>query len=364
MKSQSSMRILYTETTEFAPASAHFLEAFESLAASGRIDFEFLDEAKFVSSQLPLIDRVARRIVGRPLRGYREINRALLETAQNMHPDIILIGKGAYFEPATLRDLKASTGALLINYAADDVFNFASSSRAIRDSIPQFDLYLCARRAMLHDIERAGCPRAEYIMFGYKPQVHFPELPATAAEHRTFDSDVVFIGGCDADRAPYFEHLVRALPDVRVHLHGAYFERYPALKPYARGKVTGRDYRLALGGSKVAINLVRRANRDDHVMRTFEVPACGAFMLTERTPTHESLFVEDREAVFFDSAEELVAKVRHYLEHHDDRGRIAAAGLRRILAGHHSYADRTEEILNLAASILSRDRRVVARRAV
>jgi spore maturation protein CgeB len=163
----------------------------------------------------------------------------------------------------------------------------------------------------------------------------------------------VFIGGCDADRAPYFEHLVRALPHLRIHLYGGYFDRYPALKPYWHGFVTGRDYRLALGGAKIAINLVRRANRDDHVMRTFEVPACGAFMLAERTPTHQGLFQEDREAAFFNSHEELAAKVQHWLEHDTDRVAVASAGQRKILEGRHSYADRLDQILELARPLIT-----------
>ena len=187
-----------------------------------------------------------------------------------------------------------------------------------------------------------------YVRFGYKPEVHFPEAPATDEERERFACDVMFVGGCDAHRIAYFESLIRAMPEVRLHLYGNYWERARALRPYARGFAVARDYRLAVGGAKIAVNLVRRANRDDHVMRTFEIPACGGFMLTERSSTHEELFSEDGEAAFFGSPDEFVAKVRKYLEHDEDRIRIAAAGHRKITQGRHTYADRLAEILDAA----------------
>jgi spore maturation protein CgeB len=200
-------------------------------------------------------------------------------------------------------------------------------------------------------VRRAGCANVAYVRFGYKPAVHLPEAPASDEERERFASDVMFVGGCDAHRSAYFEALIRAMPAVKLRLYGAYWERVRALRPYARGFAVARDYRLAVGGAKIAVNLVRRANRDDHVMRTFEIPACGGFMLTERSSTHQELFVEDREAAFFDSPDEFAAKVRSYLGRDEDRARIAAAGHLKIVEGRHTYVDRLAEIIDAAQSV-------------
>jgi hypothetical protein len=239
----------------------------------------------------------------------------------------------------------------MVNWATDDPFNPASSTRDLVESIALYDLYVCTKRAIMDDVRRAGCANVAYVRFGYKPQVHFPEAPANDDEARRFESDVTFIGGGDDDRAPYFETIVRAIPELRMHLYGGYWNRYPKLRPYWRGNATGRDFRLAVGGAKIAVNLVRRANRDDHVMRTFEIPACGGFMLTERSATHDELFSEDKEAVFFNSPDEFVAKVRSYLGRDEDRVRIAAAGHRKITQGRHTYGDRLAEIIEAVRSV-------------
>jgi len=342
------MRILYAETTAHYPSSAHFLEALRDMATRGECEYHFLDESNYISARRWLAERAACRLMRRPPRGQRDLNRALLHEAVSFRPDVILIGKGACFAPGTLRAVRAATGASLINWATDDPFNRAAGTRSLRDSIPLYDLYVCTKRAVMADIERAGCRRVAYVRFAYKPQVHFPEAPSTADERARFGCDVGFVGGCDRDRGPYFEALVAALPHLRINFFGRYYDRFPRLKPYWRSMANGRDFRLAVSGARISLNLVRRANRDDHVMRTFEVPACGGFMLAERTPAHEQLFAEDREAAFFSSPDEMVAKVNEWLKRDEDRIRVAAAGRRRIVEGGNTYSDRLDELLAVA----------------
>ncbi len=344
------MRILYAETTSHYPSSAHFLEALRAMAARGDCEYSFLDESNYIAVQPSLAERAARRVLGSPPRGRGSLNQALLAKAAALRPDLVLIGKGANLAPRTLHTLRNATGAMLINWATDDPFNPADSSRYLRESIPLYDLYVCTKRAVMADVARAGGRRVAYVRFGYKPDVHFPEAPSTASERARFSCDVAFIGGCDRDRAPYFEAIVAALPHLRINFFGGYFDRYPRLKPHWRGTANGRDFRLAVAGAKISLNLVRRANRDDHVMRTFEVPACGGFMLAERTPAHEEIFAENREAALFSSAEEMVAKIRWWVAHDDARACAAASARRRITEGANTYADRLDEILAILSA--------------
>jgi spore maturation protein CgeB len=86
-------------------------------------------------------------------------------------------------------------------------------------------------------------------------------------------------------------------------------------------------------------------------MRTFEIPACGAFLLAERTEEHLELFEENKEMVCFESPEELVDKVRYYLAHDKERQRIAEAGYGKVTGEKHTYQDRLSEILNKADSL-------------
>ena len=63
-------------------------------------------------------------------------------------------------------------------------------------------------------------------------------------------------------------------------------------------------------------------------------------MLAERSVEHERLFKDGKEAVFFESNEELLTKTRYFLEHDEERTQIAKAGYERTRSGGYSHKDR------------------------
>src|SRR5258708_28409981 len=150
------MRILYAETTAYAPSSAHFLEALEASAARGEHQFKFLDEAQFIRSSRSFAERIADRVAGRPLSGYQQLNRALAENAAAFSPDMILIGKGRSFTPAALEAAKKVSAAILVNWATDGPFNPADNPRDLVKSIPLYDLYVCTKTDLINAVPPPG----------------------------------------------------------------------------------------------------------------------------------------------------------------------------------------------------------------
>jgi spore maturation protein CgeB len=341
------MRLLLFDTTAYRPSSPLFLEAAEELAKRRPHEFAYslCDEAQFSIRPSSILARVVARVARRAPVAVDNLNNGLMAQAREFRPHIILIGKGTFLRPSTLDRVKRETGAIFVNYATDDPFNPRVSTRDLVDSIPLYDLYACTKRAIMDDVTKAGCTNVIFVPFAYKPTANFPEPPISTEEHQRFDSDVAFIGGCDRDRIPFFAQLIRALPNLNLALYGGFWNRSLRLRRHWRGFVYGREFRMALGGTKIAINLVRRANRDGHVMRSFEIPACGAFMLNERTDEHLAYFAEGRETAYFASPEEMVAKVRYYLAHEHERQEIALAGRERVVRGSHTWSHRLETII-------------------
>ena len=77
--------------------------------------------------------------------------------------------------------------------------------------------------------------------------------------------------------------------------------------------------------------------------RTFEVPACGGFLLTGDADNLRDYYVDGKEIVIFKDKNDLAEKCRYYLEHEDERKAIAKAGYERTIKDH-TYEQRFKEI--------------------
>ena len=353
------MRLLLFDSTSLYPANPLFAEALQPVGELCGFEHRWFDEDQYVPRG-SLLRRAIHRVAGRPL-GYRRMNRSFRKLCDSFRPDLILITSGKHLNQQTVHWAKEHTGAVMVNYATDDPFNRAVTTKDFYSSISCYDFYACTKRAIIPEVQAAGCPGAFFVPFGYKPEHHFPERPMTLEERRRFDADVAFVGGCDGDRVPIMSQIPRARPGLRLNLFGWFWDRYSSTRPYFRGAAFGRDQRLAFSGAKIVINLVRRANRDTHGPRTFEIPACGGFMLTDRTDEQCSFLAEDKEAVYFSSTEEMIDKIRYYLAHDSARRRIAEAGYRRITSGKNTYADRLRTIVATVCGDLMHDQSALNR---
>jgi spore maturation protein CgeB len=267
----------------------------------------------------------------------------MLRACESFRPDLILAIKGATLDIDLLREVRATTKAPLVMYSTDNPFNAVVSSRSWFEALGQWDAIATPRRNNIAALKEHCAGDVFYLPFGYDPAVHYPEK-VTPREQTRYRSDVVFVGSCDPDRVPFLDRLASA-EDLAVSFYGPYFRDTEAIRKRARGFAEGRAYRVVLSTTAVALTLVRRANEDGHVMRTFEVPACGAFMLAERTEDHQEMFEEDRDAVFFDSPEELADKAAYYVRNTALRVKIAASGFRRVTENPNTYVDRLASVL-------------------
>lgn len=84
--------------------------------------------------------------------------------------------------------------------------------------------------------------------------------------------------------------------------------------------------------TKIVLNLPAA---DDLNFRVFEAMSCGALLVTERIASgQEELFQEDVHYVAFNGEKELFDKIEHYLEHEDQRLKIAQAGHEEVMQHH------------------------------
>lgn len=78
--------------------------------------------------------------------------------------------------------------------------------------------------------------------------------------------------------------------------------------------------------------------------RLFDVPACGAFLLTDHQESLEELFVEGEEVITYRDAAEIPGLVRFYLAHPAARQKVVDRGRDRVLQ-QHTYRHRLQSLM-------------------
>lgn len=274
----------------------------------------------------------------------RRFGREVCQRVRQGHMDCILTTGCAPLDVVTVKRLR-DTGSRVLNFSTDDPWNPSLSGNWFRRTLPHYSTVFTPRRANMENFKQAGCEDVRYLPFAYDPRLHFIEnaLPADM----TSDCDVVFVGGADEDRLPWVRALIAAGLDV--DLWGGYWQGKNEFRSHARGHTDGpAALRRVTRTARVVLCLVRRANRDGHAMRTFEVPAMGGCMLVEDTEEHREILGADGEcAVFFRSEQELVAKARWLLAHPEERNRLSRAAHLRVTRGQNTYLDRLRTMLEV-----------------
>jgi len=279
--------------------------------------------------------RLARSLRQRAFFGksVRAMNRSLLETAQRVRPDVVWVEKGSWVYPLTLQQLR-NFARFLVHYNTDDVFASGSYLWLHRRGIQSYDLYLTTNRWNVMEIRQQFGVRALRMGMGYDQDL---ALRALQASRTAPTAQVVFVGHWEPHTESYLAALCRA--GVAIKLWGHHWNRARHQELRAAHPLAYSEYAATVARADIALCFLSRRNRNESTMRSFEIPALGAFLLAERTAEHRYLYAEGKEAEFFCSREELVEKARHYLMHPDQRRAIATAGQSRCQRVGFTWAD-------------------------
>lgn len=293
----------------------------------------------------PSINERLRWKLGYPI-DLVNLNHQLPQLAEEFLPDLIWIEKVLTLYPATYLKLRqALPHTQIIFYSEDDIFMGHNRSVYLKRSLSLFDLVITTKPRNLEELPKLGANSVFCIYQAYDRHLHRP-VDLSSPEQQKWGADVSFIGTFERDRAETMLQL--AQQGIKVKIWGTGWQKWHKAHPNLEIQyqpIYGIEFVKAICATKINLNFLRKANRDRHTSRSLEIPACGGFMLAERTDEHQALFLEGQEAEFFASTPELLAKTKYYLAHESLRQAIATAGRTRCLTSGYSHHDRLKTIL-------------------
>ncbi len=308
--------------------------------AAGYLGHEvfFFDDGRYIipgriRSKLPFVHRWD---LGR-------LNQSLVDLARQKKPDCCLVVGGQNIQPQTVLNIK-EMGIPIALWTTDVPVDFKN----ILDASEHYDHLFCAGTEALDIFQTQGMTKASWQPFACDSNFH-RQVSLSDAERRSCAKDIVFVGSYYPNRASLLEHIA----DLDLGVWGPYWQKLAAhslLKSKAVDIKMNYDQWVKIFNA-CKINIVIHY-QDGKVPchqaspKLFEAMACGCFVLTDQQKDVQALFKDKEHLVFFDGPEDLRSKIKYYLDHAEERERIAQAGFAQVRAKH-QYQDRIKKILDI-----------------
>ncbi len=294
-------------------------------------------------------DTVVSRIMRRVQRTYsRKLYRQrVINDCETVQPDLFLTVKGAELDVATLNAISAM-GITTCNYYPDVNFNHASFDQA---TLPVYDHFVTTKSFQvdwLRDHREKG--GVHFVHHGYCGLVHKPVYSEIAEADYLFD--VGYAGNHSGYKAEQLGGLLEILPELDLGVTGPNWHNMQGW-PKLVSRIDGRERRNVGFAQFVQRNKINLAFHYGIVddgwsdlvsTRTFEIPACGGFMLHVDNAEIRELYDVGTEIDVFSSIEEMADKISYYLDRPDLRRTMTARAMERTIPAY-SYAARAREML-------------------
>lgn len=291
--------------------------------------------------------------------GKRAMNKALLETVRREKPDLLFCNLFTNeINPGTIKKITRESGIITVNWFSDDQWRFDNFSRYWA---PLFDWVVTTDPNAVEKYKKIGYDGAIKSTWAANTGLYRP-VPSKKSY------GVTFVGSSHGSRLKMVNFLKEN--GITVECWG---------QGWPNGRATQDEMIEIFGNSKINLNFteVSTSARDLKTMmktvakvflrrgisnmyhffppsiifrnminfnlpraypqikgRNFEVPACGGFMITQEAEDLFNYYEYNKEIVIFNTPEEMLEKVKYYLDHNVEREKIARAGYERTIRDH------------------------------
>jgi hypothetical protein len=257
----------------------------------------------------------------------REFRGRVDELAEHGCADLVLVFKGALFDPRSIDHLRSRFGSPVVCWNPDSPFDDAVSNRGagIPRTIGAYDAYITWADDVAERLSSVAA-RVLVVPFAWDPEITRPTAGRGVAAGR-----IVFIGTGTRRRSA----LLKGLAHLRPMVFGNQWPKIEGVD--IRPPVFGTEFCGIVDEAKWNLNILRPQNARSHNMRTFELVGAGGAQAAPQTDDHQRFLGDDSRTVLFHSTEELESILRS-----DPCDRLPRSPA--LLDGH-TYRDRARQVL-------------------
>ena len=296
---------------EKRPKSYEYIHVLESLI-SGGYDCEFFDYMEYIKKN-----------------GHQALQAKLIELADTITPSLVIFSLyidqisvetikkisskyttfGLFFDDTWRRDFVVEYGGAMHFFTTTDIFGEAIYKK----------MGLSAK--------------ALYFAYGFNPKYFYPD-------HSGFKGDIAFVGSWSSTRVWIYKQLIKAGFQVEMYGHGwknGVLDHSEMLEVFQQSKInlnlsnSVQDSLSYIVSSPRALKgYLMGAKKGEQLKgRHVEINASGGFQMSFYTDGLAGLYELNKEIEVYQGIEDLKFKLKYYLEHDEEREKVAARGLAR-----------------------------------
>jgi spore maturation protein CgeB len=265
---------------------------------------------------------------------------ALIQAADCFQPDLTIIGRAERLLPEPIRYLRERSPLGCINIYPDSPLVIPGKGAVgMLASLAEYSSVYTFSRTLVPVFYQLGARCVHWLPFGFDPETH----RISPSSDSLLQTTVAYLGAW----GPLQEAWLEPQASLGVGIYGPGWQHLRSGSPlrtaWRKGRGIGTEMSSAIAGADMVFNLVRAEHGCAHSMKTFEIPACGGFMLTNWTEEQAEFFEDGKHCVFFRTREEMLEKAIYFSTREYERIKIAVAG--NLEASKHPYTTRAAQIL-------------------
>lgn len=318
----------------------YFAEALQSLG----IDMRLVEHQNLVYGGVGSDLKRGLNVIGRRKRGWaydrfrseKKANDYLIGQCESFKPHLVVVFKGLFVDASTISQIRARVpGVRVVNYFSDNLLLAQTALMAASE----YDHVYLMDTALIAKLEKLGLRNLSFLPPAMAPHHHGCPTDIGESDRELLSADVAMVGSI----YPYRAWMLETLRGTDLRVWGGFWgfasrgdlEGLFAWERHQGRSVFGSEMAKVFALSKINVNTSQPVESiSASNTRAHHISAAGGFQLHEAVGDLRRQYCEETEIITFKDSQELRVLVDHYLNHPEDRARIAEKARIRAHAEH------------------------------